>query len=219
MLRFVGQCYTLFNASRVYAQKLAAPVIFSILQQLGTYSASVVLALVAFYLSLVSTSLPPAQYERPAVDRAIDLLAEKGYEREVFLLRNVVTFRGTDHWLNSFVPKENAYAAANFPFQIITLYPDFYYKAVDDTERAMVLLHEARHLMGENENQAYAYVWRERKNLGWTMRTHGTTESYVTIEQQTRENAPEIFNCPEKPWEDCTEESPLLPPLTLSKTD
>ena len=33
----------------------------------------------------------------------------------------------------------------------------------------------------------------------------GTTESYITIEQQTRENAPELFNCPEKPWEDCTE--------------
>ena len=205
MLRIVSQCYTIFNTGTTFARKHAAPVLLAILQQLGTYSASIVLALVAFYLSLVSTSLPPAQYQRPAIDRAIALLAEKGYDDEVFLLRRTVTFRSTDHWLNNFVPKENAYASTNFPFQIVTLYPDFYTKAVDDTERAMVLLHEARHLMGENENQAYAYVWRERKKLGWTLQTHGTTESYVTIEQQTRENAPEIFNCPNKPWEDCTE--------------
>ena len=205
MLRIVPQCYTILNAGTTLAWKHAAPVLLAILQQLGTYSASIVLALVAFYLSLVSTSLPPAQYQRPAIDRAIALLEEKGYDDEVFLLRRTVTFRSTDHWLNNFVPKENAYASTNFPFQIVTLYPDFYTKAVDDTERAMVLLHEARHLMGENENQAYAYVWRERKKLGWTLQTHGTTESYVTIEQQTRENAPEIFNCPNKPWEDCTE--------------
>ena len=205
MLRTVSQCYTIFNATRATARKHAAPVLLTFFQQLGTYAASIVLSLVAFYLSLVSTSLPPASYQRPAIDRAIAILEEKGYEREVFLLRNTVTFRSTDHWLNNFVPKENAYASTNFPFQIVTLYPDFYIKAEDDVERAMVLLHEARHLMGENENQAYAYVWRERKNLGWTLQSHGTTESYITIEQQTRENAPEIFNCPQNPWGDCTE--------------
>jgi hypothetical protein len=186
-------------------------VLLAFLQQLGNYAASVVLALVAFYLSLLTTSLPPPAHERAAIDRAVTLLADKGYDEEVFLLRHTVTFRGTDHWLNNFVPKENAYASTNFPFQIVTLYPDFYSKAVDDTERAMVLLHEARHLMGENENQAYAYVWRNRENLGWTLATHGTTESYVTIEQQTRENAPELFNCPEKPWDDCTERPSPLP--------
>lgn len=177
----------------------------TILQHLGTYSASIVLTVVAFYLSLLSTSLPPAQYQRTEISRAISVLADKGFDREVWLLRHTVTFRGTDNWLNSFTEKENAYASTNFPFEIITLYPDFYSKAVDDTERAMILLHEARHLTGENENQAYAYVWKQRKRLGWTIATHGDTESYVTIEQQTRENAPELFNCPEKPWDDCTE--------------
>ncbi|MEQ1762915.1 MAG: M48 family metalloprotease [Pyrinomonadaceae bacterium] len=107
--------------------------------------------------------------------------------------------------MNGLTEKENAYASTNFPFQLVTIYSDFYTKAADDTERAMVLMHEARHLMGENENQAYAYVWRHRKQLGWSIKTHGATESYVTIEQQTREMAPELFNCPEKPWEDCTE--------------
>ena len=199
------RCCTIFNSLRVSALAYAAPVLFTVLQQLGTYSISIVLALVAFYLSLLTTSIPPNKQERADIDRAIGVLASKGYHDEVWLLRRTTTFRVTDHWLNSFVEKENAYAATNFPFQIVTVYPDFHNKAVDDTERAMVLLHEARHLMGEDENQAYAYVWRTRKKLGWTLETHGTTESYITIEQQTREQAPELFNCPEKPWEDCTE--------------
>ena len=200
-----GQCCTILNSFRKAALAYAASVLLAILQQLGTYSISVVLAIVAFYLSLLTTSIPPNKHERADIDRAVGILASKGFDEEVWLLRRTTTFRVTDHWLNNFVEKENAYAATNFPFQIVTVYPDFYGKAVDDTERAMVLLHEARHLMGEDENQAYAYVWRTRKKLGWTLETHGTTESYITIEQQTREQAPELFNCPEKPWEDCTE--------------
>lgn len=205
MLRLFSECYTLlFSKGRAIAL-FATDVFIAILQQTATHAASAVLAVVAFYLSLVSTSLPPTYTERQQIDEAIQLLADRGFADEVFVLKGTTTFRGTDHWLNSFIEKENAYASTNFPFQIVTLYPDFYTKAVDKTERAMILLHEARHLLGENENQAYAYVWQHRKDLGWTLRTHGTTESYVTIEQQTREMAPELFNCPEKPWEDCTE--------------
>ena len=204
LLRF-QECYTLFVSKGRALALFATDVLVAILQQTATHAASAVLAIVAFYLSLISTSLPPTKAEMEKVDRAIQLLADRGFADEVFLLKGTTTFRGTDHWLNSFIEKENAYASTNFPFQIVTLYPDFYSKAVDDTERAMILLHEARHLMGEDENQAYAYVWRSRKTIGWTLRSHGTTESYVTIEQQTREIAPELFNCPEKPWEDCTE--------------
>lgn len=201
----VTKCYTLFT-SRGHALALfTSDVFIAILQQTTTHAASAVLAIIAFYLSLISTSLPPTKAEQNRIDSAIQLLANRGFSDEVFLLKGTTTFRGTDHWLNSFIEKENAYASTNFPFQIVTLYPDFYSKAVDDTERAMILLHEARHLMGEDENQAYAYVWRHRKDIGWTLKSHGTTESYVTIEQQTREMAPELFNCPEKPWEDCTE--------------
>lgn len=205
MLQFVIDCYTLFISKGRDLALLAYDVFIAILQQTATHAASAVLAVIAFYLSLVSTSLPPTNYERQQIDKAIQLLADKGFSEEVFLLKGTTTFRGTDHWLNSFIDKENAYASTNFPFQIVTLYPDFYSKASDDTERAMVLMHEARHLMGENENQAYAYVWRHRKQLGWSLSSHGSTESYVTIEQQTREMAPELFNCPEKSWEDCTE--------------
>lgn len=205
MLQEFIQCYTIIGRQNARSGRHFKKVLSAIFQQVLTHAASAVLVFVAFYLSLISTSLPPANYDKPAIERAIRVLESKGYEREVFLLRNTVTFRSTDNWLNSFTPKENAYASTNFPFQIVTLYPDFYSKAVDDRERAMILLHESRHLIGENENQAYAYVWKNRENLGWTLRAYGTTESYVTIEQQTRENAPELFNCPEKPWEDCTE--------------
>ena len=88
---------------------------------------------------------------------------------------------------------------------MITLYDDFYKRATDDTERAMILLHEAQHLLGANEHSAYSYVWRHRRQLGWTQLTHGTTETYVTIAEQTRENAPDLFDCPSKVWSDCTE--------------
>lgn len=175
-----------------------------LLQYLWNYTALIVLAVAAFYLSLISTSLPPTAEERAAIDRAIGVLERRGFVNEARVLRSSVTFRSTDHWLNAVIEKENAYAAANFPFQIITTYPDFFNKAVDDTERAAVLLHESRHLFGEDENAAYAYVWQNRERLGWTLRTHGTTVSYITIEQQTREMAPELFTCHDRLWRDCT---------------
>ena len=143
--------------------------------------------------------------ERSAVDRAVAVLEAKGFASEVFLLRNVTTFRSSDNWLNQAVGGENAYAATNYPFGIITIYPDFYTKAADDTERAMILLHEAQHLKNKNEAEAYAYVWRERQRLGWTTLSHGTTPTFVTVELQTRENSPELFTCRSKAWDDCTE--------------
>ena len=143
---------------------------------------------------------------RLTIDRAIDVLDAKGFTGEAFLLRHVATLRGCDNWLNTnLVDGEQSYASTNFPFGIITINPDFYNKAVDDTERAAILLHEVRHMKGGDERDAYSYVWQNRERLGWTLLTHGTTESYITIEQQTRDFAPEIFTCEEKPWRDCTE--------------
>lgn len=205
MLQLVTYCYTMFVSKGRTIALFGMDMFIAIFQQTATHAAAAVLAVIAFYLSLVSTSLPPSPQERQKIDTAIQLLADRGFSDEVFVLKGTTTFRATDHWLNNFVEKENAYASTNFPFQIVTVYGDFYTKAVDDTERAMVLLHEARHLMGEDENQAYAYVWKNRKKLGWTMSTHGSTESFITIEQLTREFAPELFNCPSRPWEDCTE--------------
>jgi hypothetical protein len=163
------------------------------------------LALFAFYLSLVATSAPLTARERNSVDAAIRVLDQKGFSREAFLLRHAATFRSTDNWLNSVTKQDNAYAATNFPFQIITLYPDFYDKAVDDTERAMVLLHEAQHVQGSDEAAAYGYVWKHRQQLGWTQITYGTTASYITIAEQTRDYAPDVFTCSDHAWNDCTE--------------
>ena len=163
------------------------------------------LGVVIVYLSMVNTSASVAANERQSIDRAITLLESKGFDREVFLLRHVATFRASDNVLNDLAPSESAYAATNFPFGIITIYPDFYTKAVDDTERAMILLHEAQHLQGSDEHEAYAYVWQNRERLGWTQLSHGETEAYVTIELLTREHAPELFTCENKVWNDCTE--------------
>src|SRR5688572_7107933 len=162
-------------------------------------------ALSVFYSSLVAFSSPLTPHGIEAVEKAIHILETRGFEREVFLLRHTATFRDSDNWLNASTPKEASYAATNFPFQIITLYPDFFTKASDDTERAMILLHEARHLQGDSEGDAYAFVWKNRDRLGWTQLSHGTTPTYVTIHDLTRENAPELFTCADKVWKDCTE--------------
>ena len=175
---------------------------------LELFKSNVLVAIVTavfFYLSLLASSLPLEYHQRETVDRAIAVLEEKGFDDEVFLLRRTAAYRSSDHWLNRFVFSENAYAATNFPVQVVTLYPDFYTKAEDDTERAMILLHEARHMMGESEHEAYAYVWKNRYRLGWTQLSHGTTPTFITISELTRENAPELFTCEQKLWSDCTE--------------
>lgn len=164
------------------------------------------LTVIGFYFSLLATSQPVSSTDMETVNRAIDVLAAKGFDREVFLLRHTVTYRSTDHWLNRVIFKENAFAATNFPFQMITLYPDFYRKANDDTERAMVLLHEAQHLQGADEQHAYAYVWKNRAKLGWTGQLYGSTPTYMDVSGLTRENAPELFVCTLKPDSDCTED-------------
>ncbi len=161
--------------------------------------------LLVFYFSLIISSTPVSPSQREKIEKAIDLLEKKGFEQEVFLLRRVTLFRNTDNWINSLTDKENAFAATNCPFGIITIYPDFYTKAQDDTERAMILLHEAQHLKGKDEPSTYEYVWRNRQKLGWTILPYGTSETYITIELQTRENVPQLFTCSGNLWNDCTE--------------
>jgi hypothetical protein len=167
---------------------------------------SIAVILVLFYLSLIMTSQPVNSQEMEIIDRAINILEEKGFDREVFLLRSVTAFRNSDNWLNALTLSENAFAATNRPFPVITIYPDFYNKAQDDTERAMVLLHEAQHVQNKDEQQAYEYVWLNRRKLGWTILSHGTSPTFIAVELQTREFSPEIFSCPEKFWSDCTED-------------
>ena len=162
-------------------------------------------ALFGFYLSMIFTSDSLEYSEKKQIQNAIKILEEKGFAREVFLLNNLTSFRSNDNWLNASTKFENAYAATNFPFEIMTIYPDFFLYPVDDTERAAILLHEAQHLKGADEKEAYEFVWRNRKKLGWTKETHGRSVVWRNVRRQTQENAPNLFVCDWNEANDCTE--------------
>ncbi len=162
-------------------------------------------AIAGLYLSLVFTAEPLSAEERKTVDKAIAVLAKKGFTDEVFYLENLTVFRNNDNWLNASVPKENAYAATNYPFEIMTIYPDFFTYLYDDTERAAILLHEAKHLQGFGEDVAYEFVWKNRKSLGWTKEKYTISIAWKEIRKQTREYAPKLFICDFNEFNDCSE--------------
>lgn len=164
-----------------------------------------VAALLGFYLSLIASASPLSIEEKSTVRAAIRVLKEKGFTEDIFLLDHIAVFRADDNWLNASVPKENAYAATNFPFEIVTLYPDFFTYPVDDVERAAILLHEARHLRGKDEKDAYEFVWRRRKQLGWIEERYSESPVWRNVRKQTREYVPELFNCDSDPAGDCDE--------------
>jgi len=157
-----------------------------------------------FYLSLIFTASPLTSEEKAQVDASIELLEKRGFINEAFVLRDLATFRNNDNWLNASVPKENAFAATNYPFGIITLYPDFFSYPKDDTERAAILLHEARHLKGYDEEDAYEFVWRNRNYLGWSADKYASSETWLNIRRQTKEYVPNLFVCDFHPYNDCT---------------
>lgn len=158
-----------------------------------------------FYISLI-VSAESLSYEQEAtVERAIEILDKRGFLDEVFYLEYLTTFRASDHWLNASVVKEAAYAATNYPFEIMTLYPDFFNYTTDDVERAAILLHEAKHLQGADEKEAYKYVWLNRKKLGWTKEKYGRSVVWKNVRKQTREYAPNLFICEFSEYNDCTD--------------
>lgn len=161
--------------------------------------------LIAFYLSLIFSAKRLNAEQKAEVGRAIDVLEARGFSSETFLLRNLTAFRGNDNWLNSMVAKENAYAATNFPFEIMTLYSDFFAYPIDDVERAAILLHEAEHLKGKNEHDAYKFVWGNRVKLDWTRDKYISSPVWQNIRKQTKDNVPEMFNCADSEFGDCTE--------------
>lgn len=157
-----------------------------------------------FYLSLIFTASPLSADETESVHAAITVLEKRGFINEAFLLRDLATFRNNDNWLNASVSKEDAFAATNYPFVIVTLYPDFFSYPIDDIERAAILLHEARHLKGNGEEDAYEFVWRNRKYLGWTADKYSHSITWQNIRRQTKEFAPNLFVCDFNPYNDCT---------------
>jgi hypothetical protein len=163
------------------------------------------LILCIFYGSLLKSSEPLSPDQSHKISLAIDVLEQKGFSREVFLLRNLASYRSTDHWFNQATRQDRAYAATNFPFEIITVYPEFFLQPVDETEQAVILLHEAQHLHGAGEEEAYEYVWRNRYKLGWTKKKYGKTKIWHSVYKVTRELLPKLFTCEWNEDSDCTE--------------
>ena len=151
------------------------------------------LIVVVLHTSLLLTSQRITPEERTIVMRAVRVLEERGFAGEAWRLRHLASFRREDNWWNAYVGHADAYAATNFPFQIVTLYPDFFVVPADDIERAAVLLHEAQHMTGANEPRAFAEVWMRHTQLGWTEETHGTTRVWRGTRELTREHAPHLF--------------------------
>jgi hypothetical protein len=56
--------------------------------------------------------------DRHTIAAAVDILERAGFAKEVFVLRHLVTYRGTDNWWNRYVGHQSAYAATNFPFEV-----------------------------------------------------------------------------------------------------
>ena len=161
--------------------------------------------LLGFYVSLITSAKKLTIDERAAVRRAVAVIEERGFNKQAMLLNTITAYRRTDNWLNASVAKENAYAATNFPFEIMTLYPDFFTYPVDDVERAAVLLHESKHLAGKNEHDAYEFVWKNRKQLGWTKERYADSPVWSNVRRQTLENVPELFVCEKNDFQDCTQ--------------
>jgi hypothetical protein len=179
----------------------------SILKRVGVAVSVAALLLVGCYISLLETSTPADYEQRQLVARAISLIEQSGFERDAFLLRRLANFRTSDSWWNRWLGHQEAYAATNFPFQIVTLYPEFFQYPADDTERAAILLHEARHLAGAGEESAFASVWRDKARLGWTRERYGRTRVWRNVGEFTQKYVPEAFRCGKDGQSDCAEES------------
>ncbi|MBD0369874.1 MAG: hypothetical protein ICV60_03405 [Pyrinomonadaceae bacterium] len=167
---------------------------------------SVVLALLLiFYGSLLKSSERLSYDQQQVLASSINTLEAGGFSREAFILRNFVAFRATDNWWNRYVGHREAYAATNFPFEVVTLYPEFFNNAVDDTERAAILLHESYHLFGSGEQPALEGTWRNKKRLGWTKDKYAQTKVFRNTRELTVNQVPQLFQCGLENNADCTD--------------
>jgi hypothetical protein len=159
--------------------------------------------LIVFYASLLLSANRLEADERDQVQSAIKLIKERGFTREAFILDHVASFRRSDNWLNAYVGHRDAYAATNFPFEIVTLYDEFFDVPVDDCERAAVLLHEARHLLGDQEDAALEYTWKNKNQLGWTTQKYKNTRLWDATMRLTKAQFPYMFECGGDGQSDC----------------
>ena len=162
------------------------------------------LALVlACFMSLLVTSEGLDYDERQAVADATTVIEKAGFSKEAFVLGNLVRYRGTDNWWNQYVGHQSAYAATNFPFEVVTLYPAFFELAVDDTERAAILLHESYHLFGAGEEAALQRAWLEKARLGWTADEYSQSRVWKNTREWTAGSVPGLFTCGTDAHSDC----------------
>jgi hypothetical protein len=164
-------------------------------QWLRWIAGATVAILAMAYASLLLTSVGLTVEERITVDAGLAALEGAGFETEARALRRYASFRGTDNWWNRHVGHASAYAATNFPFGVITLYPAFFRLTVDDTERAAILLHESYHLTGGEEDEALLKVWRDKARLGWTTARYGHTRVFRNTREWTASTLPRLFTC------------------------
>jgi hypothetical protein len=87
----------------------------------------------------------------------------------------------------------------------VTLYPEFFNKTADDTERAAILLHESYHLLGSNEAAALEGTWVNKKRLGWTKDKYEQTRVWQNTRELTFAQVPYLFRCGLENNADCTE--------------
>lgn len=198
-----ARCGDFFNESG--PENIAVPPKSTIKRRVVICLSVSLIAVAGFYVSMVFSASSLSYEQKITVRRAIMILDEKGFSSEALMLKRVAVFRSNDNWFNASVVKESAYAATNFPFEIITLYPDYFAYTTDDTERAAILLHEARHLKGADEKNAYEFVWRNRKKLGWVSESYSNSSVWTQVRKQTREYVPNLFVCDTNPFGDCTE--------------
>ena len=161
--------------------------------------------LTASFVSLLVTSDGLDAEQQRTVARATRILAQTGFSRDAWVLDTLVTYRATDHWWNRSVGHQSAYAATNFPFGVVTLYPPFFRLAVDDTERAAILLHEAYHLFGAGEEAALRRVWFDKQRLGWTADRYSQTRVWKNTKEWTEGTVPALFRCGPAKRSDCLE--------------
>jgi hypothetical protein len=159
--------------------------------------------LFSFYLSLRVTSEDLGYDQRQIVLRSVAILEQKGFSSEASILRNLTTYRGSDNWWNKYVGHRDAYAATNFPFEVLTLYPEFFTESADDDERAVILLHEVYHLRGSGEAAALEGVWRNKHRLGWTEEKYGQSRVWRNTKELTMNLVPELFQCGPEGKSDC----------------
>ena len=167
----------------------------------GTTLSLVVLA----FLSLLATSDGLSREQRQLTTEAIAVIERGGFTQEATTLRHLVFFRSTDNWWNQHVGHQNAYAATNYPFGVVTLYPAFFKFATDPTERAAILLHEVQHVFGADERLALQRVWLEKGRLGWTAERYARTRVWKNTREWTLGAAPGLFQCGLDGQTDCVE--------------